>query len=142
SGGNLNFHFFQYSDFDLLGTPGGDTVQLGKNLSGLFNEARQTEGTMALSESVDSPGANHGEANFYSTTRDSLNDGATTTLNDNAGPLGPGDVTWAFQWDVDLTPSGQGSTFLISKDKRLQITTVPEPTSMALVCLGLGACSF
>src|SRR5689334_5789467 len=39
----LAFHFFQYSDFDLLGTPTGDTVQLGKNLRGLFNEADQTK---------------------------------------------------------------------------------------------------
>src|SRR5207245_4856892 len=27
----LDFHFFQYSDFDLNGTPAGDTVQLGRD---------------------------------------------------------------------------------------------------------------
>ena len=34
----IPLHFFQYSNFD-IGGPGGDTVQLGKNLAGLFNEA-------------------------------------------------------------------------------------------------------
>jgi hypothetical protein len=62
----LDFHFFQYSDFDLGGTTGGQTVQLGKDLGGLFNEALQTGpgGTLDESITVATPGANHGEANF------------------------------------------------------------------------------
>src|SRR5215467_13837287 len=56
----LNFHFFQYSDFD-LGGPGNDTVQLGRNLRGQFNDAFQSDPLAGLTETVTTPGANHGE---------------------------------------------------------------------------------
>src|SRR5207302_2964130 len=46
----LGIHFLQYSDFDLGGTPAGDTIQLGKNLNGLFNEADQSKGPDIFSE--------------------------------------------------------------------------------------------
>jgi hypothetical protein len=131
----LDFHFFQYSDFNLNGTAGGDTVQLGKNLRGLFNEADQSKGPgFALTETVVSPGANHGEAAFYNQTLTKLNDAGPTTLNDNAGPVGPGDVTWALEWDFTIAP---GSSVGISKDKFIQTQPVPEPTALALICAGL-----
>jgi hypothetical protein len=138
-------HFFQYSDFDLQGSANGDAVQLGKNNQGLFNEAFQTKGSISLSEIISdtgvTPGATHGEVNTYPNTLNSLNDGLPTTLNDIAGPLGPNgpggalDVTWAFEWDLTLNP---GDTLLISKVKNL---SVPEPSSLALVSLGLAACA-
>ncbi len=128
------FHFFQYSDFD-LGGPGNDVVQLGKNLSGKFNEAAQIDPFAALTETVVTPGANHGEARPFNLTLASLNDGAQTTLIDNLAPVGPGNVTWAFQWDFTLAPNG---SFIISKDKYLQITNVPEPTSVVIGLIGLG----
>jgi hypothetical protein len=45
--------------------------------------------------------------------------------------MGPGDMTWAFQWDRVIPASGPGRTFIISKDKRLNV--VPEPTTMFLL---------
>ncbi len=51
---------------------------------------------------------------------DALNDPLSTTLND-LDSEGPGDVTWAFQWDISLAGN---QSFLISRDKLL---TVPEP---------------
>jgi hypothetical protein len=128
----LNFHFFQYSDFDL---GAADTVQLGKSLGGLFNEADQSGGGTLFSETDVTPGANHGEASLFPTTLNELNDGATTTLNDNAGPVGPGDATWALQWDFTIAP---GSSVGISKQK---ILTVPEPSCVALVSAGLAICA-
>jgi hypothetical protein len=129
----LDFHFFQYSDVDLGGVVGGQTVQLGKNLHNLFNEALQTGpvGTLDESTTVDTPGANHGEANVFNATLVKLNNGVPDTLNDNVGPVGPGDVTWALQWDFSIAPGGSA---LISKDKFL---TVPEPSSLVLISLGL-----
>lgn len=57
--------------------------------------------------------------------------------------LGPGNVTWAYQWDTTIQP---GSTFIISKDKRLSgITPIPEPgTAVLLATAGLGllACAW
>ena len=132
SGSSLDFHFFQYSDFD-LGCPGNDVIQLGKNLQGKFNEAAQSDGAVGLTETVVTPGANHGEAAFFNTTLVKLNDGVASVLSDNLNPVGPGDVTWAFQWDFTIAPGG---SFLISKDKYLQIQNVPEPSSMLLALLG------
>lgn len=128
----LVFHFFQYSDFD-LGGPGNDTVQLGRNLRGQFNDALQTDPTAGLTETVTTPGANHGEVDYFANTRNRLETVANYTLNDNAGPVGPGDVTWALEWDLSIAPGGSA---LISKDKYLSVI-VPEPSVMALGGLGM-----
>jgi hypothetical protein len=133
SGQPLDYHFFQYSDFDLGGTPGGQTITLGKDLNNMFNEALQTgpAGTLDETTTVATPGANHGEAAFYPSTLNRLNGGVPVTLNDVAGPLGPGDVTWAFEWDL-LIPAG--GDVLISKDK---LINVPGPGAASLLGLGL-----
>ena len=67
----LDFHFFQYSDFDLGGVAGGQTIQLGKDLSDTrFNEAYQTGPGAILDESITvaAPGANHREAGLFNAT--------------------------------------------------------------------------
>jgi hypothetical protein len=132
----LEFHFFQYSDFQLGGDPGHTTLQLGRNLRGLFNEASMTKSNnnvvVGLSETVVSPGANHGEAANYNFTLGRLSDSTATTLNDNSGPVGGGatdNPTWAFEWDFVIAP---GSSVGISKDKYLQIQGIPEPSITAL----------
>jgi PEP-CTERM motif-containing protein len=129
-GSGYDFNFFQYVDFDLLNTPGGDSVQLGKNLQNKFNEAFQSDGTTAFAETVAAPGADHGEVDLFPNTLNRLNDGLPTTLNDTTSS-GPGDPTWAMQWIVHLEP---GQTKLISKDLNLQ---VPEPSAVSLMTLGL-----
>jgi hypothetical protein len=56
-------------------------------------------------------------------------------FQDTGNFVGPGDVTWAYQWIVVLDP---GESFLISKDKRITGGTpdrgpfVPEPASLAI----------
>jgi hypothetical protein len=137
SGEELNFHFFQYSNFDLTGG-GDDSVVLGTDPFGKFNSAFQSDGVLALTEAVTvaAPSASHGEAGLYSATFTRLNDALADVLND-IGSAGPGDVTWGFQWDINLAP---GATFIISKDKHLQVVAVPEPSTMAATLLGLLAC--
>jgi hypothetical protein len=129
----LDLHFFQYSDFRLGNTP--NSVMLGKNIRGLFNEADQSDslGT-ALSETVISPGANHGEAALLGQTLAKFSSASFTTLSD-ATSAGPGQATWAFEWDVSLAPGG---SLLIGKDKRVDVSPlIPEPSTFALVSLGL-----
>jgi hypothetical protein len=128
----LDFHFFQYSDFNLGGLSLGDSVALGTDIHGKYNEADQSKGPLIFSESVLSPGADRGEANVTPVTLNSLNDSGPTTLN-NVNTAGPGDVTWAFEWDLSIAAGGSA---IISKDKHIDI--VPEPSCLALGALGLG----
>lgn len=124
----LDFHFFQYSDFDLDGTTGGDSVALSGN-----NTWVQSSDIATLSETSGIPSASHAEAGYYHDTLDRLNDGLATTLNDTTS-AGPGDVTWAWQWDRTL---GAGGSLIISKDKHLQTVPVPGAVLLALVGLSL-----
>jgi hypothetical protein len=120
----LDFHFFQYADFDLSAA---DTVVFTNP-----NAVQQTGGGIRLSETVVTPVPSHREAEFFPVTLNKLNDALPTTLIDNAG-AGAGDVTWAYQWDVVVPPSG---TFQISKDKN--ISTIPEPATTGLLATAAG----
>lgn len=136
SGAPLDLHFFQYSDFDLAGTVGGDTVNLNRDLaSGRFTGATQSKDTITLTETIAQTGvipwANRGEVATFPST---LNQLATSyDLNNSVGPV-TGDATWALQWDLTLA---DGAVFTISKDKLLTGVVIPEPSSLALVSLGL-----
>ena len=130
--GPLDFHFFQYCDFDLGGTSGGDSAVFTN-----ANAVQQFEGAQVLTETVVTPVPDHREINFFAATLTALNDGVATTLNDlppTGVVLGPGDVTWAYQWDVVIGP---GLSFQISKDKNL--VAVPEPTTLSLAGLAVVA---
>lgn len=131
----LSFSFFQYSDFNLEGVLGDQKVTLGKNLRGLWNEAFQEKMTngYGLTETVTTPGANHGEAAIFNSTLVKLNDGVADNLNDNAVSA-VGNATWALQWDFYIPVGGSA---IISKDKYIRVPPVPEPSAVALVGFGL-----
>jgi len=108
----------------------------GTDLSGLVDAARQrmrqvgmSDGQIRLVESSVVPGANHAEASLFPNTLNSLNDGSITTLNDTTS-AGPGNATWAFEWDITLNP---GASFGLSKTLDVQ---VPEPSIAALLGVG------
>ncbi len=127
SSNSLDFHFFQYSDFDLNNTSSDDTARLENP-----NTVSQSDPAFVMSETVATPRPDHWEIDLFDNTRSSLNNGSPTTLSDSTSPL-TGDVTWAFQWD--RTIAGGGS-FQISKDKQIR-PTVPEPASLGLLGIGL-----
>lgn len=121
--------FFQYVDLDLGGTPADNSAFFD---APNFQTVHQTDIGSTVSESVVTDlGATSTfqEVNFFPNTLAKLNNGVADNLNNNRGPLGPGDLTWAFQWDF-LIPAGQ--TVLISKAKSL----VPEPSTMILLAIG------
>ena len=124
SGASLEFHFFEYCDFDLNATVLDARVEI---LGG--NTAKQRDDNCILSETVETPLADHYEVNLYDNTLVMLNDANADSLNDDAGPLTNDNLTWAFEWDFTV---GAGKSFLISKDKLI----VPEPGTMAILGFG------
>lgn len=124
-----DFHFFQYSDFDLNGEIPNDTVSLVN-----ANTWTQTNPNgLQLSETVSTPPGTRWEADTFSNTRTRLNNVIGYDLNNFAGPLGPADVTWAWQWDFNL---GAGGSFQISKDKNMRL--IPAPGAVLLAVMGMG----
>ena len=121
----LDFHFFQYCDFDIGGTAAGDTAWI----QGGNTAVQQDLATgVTFTETVVTPMPSHYEVAEWNDILTSLNDASPTTLLDVAGPVS-GDLTWAFQWDVVLGP---GQSYIISKDKSIQI---PGPAALALLGL-------
>jgi hypothetical protein len=130
TGSLLNIHFFQYSDFNLGGVPGGDTLVMDNQ------NAFQQKGLTAIAEGIIDPNAGHFEANTTggpTSTLAKLGSTPGLILSDNA--LAAGDVTWAYQWDFQI--AGFGSQEIL-KDKLLQITLIPEPSMLALLAAGVG----
>lgn len=132
SGAPLDFHFFQYSNFDLGGVALGQTATV--NFDALLQPYKivQTDGVRTVTETVNANTApvGHFQTSFGPSALVSLTDGNPTILNDVVA-TGPGDVEFAYQWDVVLAPD---QTLTISK----LLGVVPEPTTAALVLLGLG----
>ncbi len=133
SSGTLNFHFFEYTDFDLNGTPSDDTAAMVGPAAVL-----QTDGTtniVAYESLPATPAPVRHEVNVFSATRDSLNDDDPTTLTDSPGPVGPGDVTWAFEWGLVIPTHG---SVLISKTLQdAPASSIPEPASVLIFGLGI-----
>lgn len=134
--GNLPFHLFEYTDFDLTGSPGDDTATLVNP-----NTISQTDPYGVQSTvTVVNPSADNYEIAAVPTTLNKLNDGTTTTLSNTAPAVGPTNVAFAFQWDEIILP---GSTFVVSKEKLIEgsLPAVPEPGSLLLLGSGLAALS-
>jgi hypothetical protein len=133
---SLQFHFFQYADFNLGGSALGDSGVISQNgFTGLYNVADQTDGSIAFQETVATPGADRASVHMPPTTILSLL-GTPTNLDNSIGLTGSGNISYAFEWngsglgDVTLDP---GEVLVISKDKFLQI---PEPSVVALISIG------
>jgi hypothetical protein len=133
TGAAVDFHLYQYSDFNLAGTPGGDSVYIDGSSAAGYNYAIQWKGPTQIAEAINLPAGNHAEANTVPNTLNSLTTTADLVLNDNT--YDTGDVSWALQWDVTVA---DGADFYVFKDKLLSVEPVPEPTVLALFALGLG----
>jgi hypothetical protein len=134
-------HFYQYSNFT-LDTPttsssaAMDTVQFQNS-----NAVDQTNGSETLAETVITPKPNYRETGFVPVLLNEISNDPAYQLdevNDNSSDAakGPGDVSWAYEWDRTIAP---GSTFIISKDKGLSGVVplgTPEPSSIVLLAAG------
>jgi len=132
SGAVLNFHLFEYTDFDLNNSVGDKAMVVNQFV------VDQYSGIARLSETVVGPKADRWEIDNYANTLGRLNGNANYNLNNspNIGvEAGPGDMTWAFQWDRDI-PSG--GALSISKDKNLIVPLPPSALLLGSGLLGLG----
>ena len=132
SPGGLTVHFFEYTNFDLGGTPGDDIVRMMN-----ANTVRQGEQHWQASETVITPSSSRYELAYVPAVLTKLQDADADDLAYQwptvQGTLA-GDVSWTFQWDVVLAT---GHSLTISKDKKLSY--VPEPLTMLGMFLGLGS---
>jgi hypothetical protein len=134
SGSNpLNLNLYEYSNFNLLQSPNNNVTIFGAPVTG-YNYVQQTSGSTAITEAITSPNANYAEAANYNQTLNELNTQSGLVFNDNT-TAGPGNVTWAFQWDQTIAAGDQLDIF---KDKSLSIAMVPEPSTVAIIALGAG----
>jgi hypothetical protein len=130
TGAPLNFHFFQYSDFNISNTANDDTAVFTN-----ANAVQQYDGGIRLTETVITPVPSHREIDFFPNTLTKLNDGVASNLSDTpayGAPLGPGNMTWAYQWDVTIPAGG---TFQVSKDKNLNAQLIPEPGTFTMLAI-------
>lgn len=136
SSSSFNLNLFEYSNFNLLQSGNNSVTVFADPAGGGYNFVRQTSGSTAIQEGITSPDANFAEAGIAAPTLTAVTSGSN--LNNNLS-AGPGNVAWAFEWDPNI---GAGQEFDIFKDKSLSIAMVPEPSSVALMALALGACAW
>jgi len=129
----LDFHFFQYVDFDLGGNGYIDSANLVQDNQGRFTGAIQQNSGYYFANELASPGANHAEVGLDQSILNKLNDDCATTLSDNTGPVF-GDAVWAFQWDLTLAAN---DSFSIDINKGLYLA--PEPSSLTMLLVGAAA---
>jgi hypothetical protein len=121
----LTISLFQYVDIDL------SNVATGQSATGGINGMYSTDGTLVGSLVAVTP-ATAFQASPFSDLRTSLSNETVTNLNNTGLPFSPGDVTFAYQWDVTI-PAG-GSTTIQSY---MGVQPVPEPGMVLACCLGL-----
>lgn len=140
NGLSQNVNLFQFSNFNLLGN-GANTLQVYPDGPGAWDYAQQTAGagsSTAIAEGIIAPDANNAEAGLAGpvlgdVVGGSLNGNAYEALNPGSTLNASGDVAWAFEW------TAVDGNLQIAKQKELSVQGVPEPSSFALVGLGLGA---
>jgi len=121
----FTMHLFEYDDFDLGTSFSDDRAEL-VNSSTIRQFDAQTNALVGTL-----PVPSHWQIAQSGVIDGSLQDTNPTTLTDTGSPFGPGDATFAFQWDVTIAA---GDTFLMSKNKIID-QVIPEPVSL----LSLGA---
>lgn len=123
---SLDFHLFEYDDFDLSGTFADDFGII----SGTSTMIQSDATTIVYVGAV--PTQDRWMFAEVPTIFSMLDDGVASNLDNTGSGIGPADVAFAMQWDRSI---GAGGTFLMSKNKI--IVTVPEPATFAALGLGI-----
>jgi len=127
----LDISLFNYVDFDVSATAGGDSASWFDQANNIMNivDGANTVQYQGL-------GANAYQVQPFATLRTALTDAGITNLNNTGLPFGPGDFTGAFQWNRLLT-IGQTTTVSVAFAVNMP---VPAPSALALLgVVGLAA---
>ena len=125
----INLRLFQYDDFDVSGSAGGDTATR-------MNSSTIDQTDMNFVETTGAtPIPEFSEMGPFSALRTNITGTAGYNLNTAAGSgIGEsqsGNMTFGYQWNRNL---GAGDSFVLSTSK---VAAIPEPATFAV--LGLGA---
>jgi hypothetical protein len=133
----LTLNLFMYSDFILKGDTTHQTVSVVPSTNGNTSVVQgMSNFPPANNNFVVIGGSSRAEVASYPITLNELNSPAHLVLNNNLTG-GPDNPTWALEWDITLGAAGTAtSSQQISMTDTL---TVPEPSTVGLVLLGLGA---
>jgi hypothetical protein len=138
----LPFHLYQYAHLDVLGLNGHQTAQFrGTTLTpaGPFIEVDQSAFPYDFGDSFEAlvtTNLDLAEVAPLGQTLAKLNSGGPVNLGPPyfSGPLGPGEVTWALQWDFNIPAGGSA---IVATDELLQnLRNVPEPAAAGLIAAG------
>ena len=121
-----------YPDVGIIPDAAGNTVDLmDYEIYVPDRDSLPEEGSVinSMSQTTVTPAPSHfeiGRVADASSILDRLNDASATTLSDNHGVmLGPDDLAFAFQWDMNLE---SGGSYIISSDTLI----TPEPGVLAV----------
>lgn len=113
---------FNYADFDIGATAGGDSA------TGDINSITIVDG--ANSAVFSAVNASAFQVSAFATVRGLLLDANVNDLNNTGLPFGPGDFTGAFQWNLTIDP---GATVFVESTWAINPVAVPEPATLACV---------
>jgi hypothetical protein len=138
-----NISLFEYANFDLNASAAGDQLNIVQNTPAGF--IHQTKGTTAITEKSTISAFDQWAGGSPASV---LGPGAGSVLSGSLGDspalntqIGPGDESWAVQWDDTLAATGQiGSTFGVSKDEKISgaLPGLGAPEPSAIIIAGIG----
>jgi hypothetical protein len=143
TGAATNISLFEYANFDLNASAAGDQLNIVQNTPAGF--IQQTKGTTAITEKSTISAFDQWQGGSPASV---LGPGAGSVLSGSLGDspalntqIGPGDESWAVQWNDTLAATGQiGSTFGVSKDEKISgaLPGLGAPEPSAIIIAGIG----
>jgi len=129
SGSPETVSFYAYSNFN-LDNDSGDVVSFPN-----ANTVLQTKDNSYQARTVMNPAPDEFEGDYFNTMLTKLNGPGPLMLSNTpaigSAGIGPGNMTSTCEWDMTIGP---GDIAIINLDK--QLTVVPEPGTLALLCAG------